>query len=456
MKKTALILFILGLFSFTYSQNTNFVRGADLSFTQQIEDLGGKYKINGIEKEVLDIFKENGVNYIRLRLWHTPKDGYCGLEKTISFAKRVKAKGLKFLLDLHYSDSWADPAKQTKPDAWKNLSYDDLKDSIYSYTKNILTAFKNQSAMPDMVQLGNEISNGMLWPDGKNTTSAGWTALGEFLKKGISGLRDAAGGIPVKIMLHIDCGGDNAKSVWWLDNIISQNVEFDVIGLSYYPWWQGTLSALEYNVNDLAARYGKEINIVETAYPWTLDWKDSETNIVGLQSQLLSSYPATVQGQKEFIIAVIRIVENIPNSKGNGFFYWAPDWISTNPMTSNWENLTLFDFNGEALSSIAAFNYGSASHTENIKSPVSFQLSQNYPNPFNPSTRINFTLALSGFTKLEVYNVLGEEVAVLINSVLTAGRHEVEFNTKGLPGGIYFYRLQSGTRQETRKMVFVK
>lgn len=328
----------------------------DISFTPQIEDVGGKYKLNGVEKDVLDIFKENGANYVRLRLWHTPSDGYCGLAKTLAYAKRVKAKGFKFLLNFHYSDSWADPGKQPKPAAWANASYAALKESVYTYTKYVIEAFKNQNTIPDMVQIGNEITAGMLWPDGRNNTSQGWIQFGELVKEGIRGAKDGAADSTMKIMIHIDRGGDNSGSVYFYGQLIAQGVSFDVIGLSYYPWWHGTIAQMKNNVNDLALRYGKPIVLAETAYPWTTQFLNDGHGNVGVDaSKLIPGYAISPQGQKAFLAQLTNILKESTDKKGIGFFYWEPAYISVSPIGSSWEHLTTFDFAGNALTSITAF-----------------------------------------------------------------------------------------------------
>ena len=393
MRRIALIVLLFISATNLFSQSNSFIRGVDISFTPQIEDLGGKYKLNGVTKDVLDIFKESGVNYIRLRLWHTPSDGYCGLAKTLAYAKRIKAKGFKFLLDIHYSDWWADPGKQTKPAAWANLSFTVLKDSVYSYTKNVITLLKNQNTLPDMVQVGNEITNGMLWPDGRNNTSAGWAAFGELLKKGIAGVKDAAGVSSIKIMIHIDKGGNNSTSRWFFDNLIAQGVQFDVIGQSYYPWWHGTLTDLTNNINDLAVRYNKEIVVAETAYPWTTQYQnDGHGNIFGSSTALLPSYPATVKGQKDFLIYLSKVIRDAKNSKGIGFFYWEPSYISVPPIGSSWENLATFGFRNsnleaDGLESLKAFQNIDSVKTINVKIKT------------NTST-LNDTLKPTGFVQI--------------------------------------------------------
>ena len=173
-------------------------------------------------------------------------------------AKRVKDAGMKLLLDFHYSDYWADPQQQNKPLAWADLNMDQLKTAVRDYTKNVLIALQEQGTMPDMVQVGNEINHGMLWPDGHISHPDNLAAL---LKAGIEGVNEADPAIPV--MLHLALGGQNEEAVFWLDNMIARDVKFDVIGLSYYPRWHGTLDDLQKNINDLAKRYGKPINIVE-------------------------------------------------------------------------------------------------------------------------------------------------------------------------------------------------
>ncbi len=436
------------------AQDSTFIRGADISAAPQIENAGGVWKLNGSPHDLLDIFKQSGANYIRLRLWHSPSDGYCGLDSTTAFAEKAKARGFKFLLDIHYSDTWADPGHQTKPAAWANLSFTDLTDSVYSYTKNVISVLKNHNAIPDMVQIGNEITGGMLWPDGKLNGSTGWSNFAALLKAGIRGVKDID--TTVHIMIHIDKGGDNSASRWFFDNLTAQGVNFDVIGLSYYPWWQGTLPELQSNVNDLASRYNKKIVVAETAYPWTLSWNDNVPNIVGDSSQLLPEYPATVDGQRNFLNGLIQTVLNIPNNKGMGFFYWEPDWISAPQLGSSWENLALFDFAGNAANSFSVFNSTPVSVSQRSNVPASFALHQNYPNPFNPTTHFRFSIANFEFVTLKVYDLLGREIATLVNGKKSPGTYEVLFDGSKLPSGVYFYRLESGRFAETKKLILIK
>lgn len=358
MKKILLLIFFIN--TLLFSQSSEFIKGVDVSFIPQIEDLGGAYFTKGLQTDPVEIFNQNGVAYIRLRLWHTPANGYCGLASTIQMASRVKQSGLKFLLDIHYSDTWADPAHQTKPLAWQSLSYTQLMDSVYSYTNYVVQTLNAANVLPDMIQIGNEITGGFLWPEGKvggtyNTTTQ-WEQFTTLLKTAHNAVVAALPEVKIPIMIHIDRGGDNSGSKWFYDKMISYQVPFDYIGLSFYPWWHGTLTNLSQNLNDLAVRYGKDIIVVETAYPWTLQAYDNNTNIVGNTSQLHSGYPATVEGQFNYLFDLIQIIKNVPNSKGKGLFYWAPEYISVQPIGSSWENLALFNFQGKVLNSITAFN----------------------------------------------------------------------------------------------------
>jgi len=240
--------------------------GADISFLPQLEESGEKFLEGGKEMDAIRLLKEHGLNYIRLRIFvnpenkdgYSPGKGYCGLSSTLAMAKRVKAAGLKLLLDFHYSDYWADPQQQFKPQAWQNLGFNVLKDSVKAYTENVLYALKKQGTLPDMVQVGNEINHGLLWPEGHISNP---DQLAELLKAGIEGVSAVNPDLPV--MMHIALGGQNDEAVFWLDNMLARGVKFDIIGLSYYPRWHGTLDDLKSNLEDLLKRYHKPLNVVE-------------------------------------------------------------------------------------------------------------------------------------------------------------------------------------------------
>jgi len=240
--------------------------GADISFLPQIEDQGVKFWDKGVEKDAIVLLRDHGLNAIRLRIFvnpetengYSPEKGYCGLPYTLEMAKRIKKAGMKFLIDFHYSDYWADPQQQYKPQRWADLDFETLKDSVKEYTSHVMIALEKQGTPPDMVQVGNEINHGMLWPEGHIGHP---DQLAGLLKAGVAGVEAVDPDVPV--MMHIALGGQNEETVFWLDNMIARGVHFDIIGLSYYPRWHGTLNDLNYNLTDLVKRYNKPVNVVE-------------------------------------------------------------------------------------------------------------------------------------------------------------------------------------------------
>jgi arabinogalactan endo-1,4-beta-galactosidase len=340
------------------------IRGVDISSLPRVEDNGGLFfNDTGQQQDIFQIMADHNINYVRLKLWHTPANRYNNLARVKAMATRIKSAGMGFLLDIHYSDTWADPGKQYKPAAWQDLEYDQLRAAVYDYTKGVMTELRDQGTEPDIVQIGNEIPNGMLWNDGKlDRSSDQFTKLAGLLKAGIDGVKDA--GCSTRIMLHLDQGGDNELYRWWFDQAIAEGVEFDIIGLSFYGYWHGELTNLSSNLRDLAYRYEKELIVVETAYAYTFADQDGWSNIIGRESQLVAGYPATVEGQANWLRDLMKVVANAPKGLGKGVFYWEPAWLGLpgcgwnpeDPTTGNgWENQALFDFDGHVLSSMDMF-----------------------------------------------------------------------------------------------------
>ncbi|MBN2394793.1 MAG: arabinogalactan endo-1,4-beta-galactosidase [Anaerolineae bacterium] len=340
------------------------IRGVDISSLPRVEDKGGVfYDEAGQAQDIFQILSDDGVNYVRLKLWHTPANGYNNLEKVKGMATRIEQAGMGFLLDFHYSDTWADPGKQYKPLAWWDFDYEQLESAVYSYTRDAITELREQGTEPDIVQVGNEITNGMLWDAGKlDGSDDQFARLAGLLKAGIAGVKDA--GSSAKIMLHLDKGGDNELYRWWFDNIIAEGGEFDIIGLSFYGYWHGDLSDLSANLADLAQRYHKELIVVETAYAYTLDNQDGYGNIISSADQLIDGYPSTVEGQSAWLRDLMQVVKDVPGGLSKGVFYWEPAWLGLkgcgwNPADSQsgnaWENQALFDFDGHVLPSLAVF-----------------------------------------------------------------------------------------------------
>ncbi|NNE07033.1 MAG: antitoxin [Gemmatimonadetes bacterium] len=340
-----------------------FLRGADLSSLPAVEAAGGVFTDSGAPGEAMAILQARGMNAVRLRLWHTPNPsyGHGDLSSTLAMAARAESLGLAILLDLHYSDDWADPGKQTKPAAWSALGFAALRDSVRAYTQSVLLAMSAQGTLPAIVQIGNEITPGMLWDDGRVSgafdTPAQWTKLAQLIESARLGIGDALGpGDSVAVMIHIDRGGDNGGARRFFDHLIAEGVSFDYLGLSYYPWWHGTPIDFRDNLTDLAARYQKPVVIAELAYPWTLGWADNTFNPVGDPSHLHICYDATPARQYEYLRDMIDIMTGVPNGAVEGWFYWEPAWLPGETFGSPWENVGLFDFDGEVLRGADAFS----------------------------------------------------------------------------------------------------
>jgi len=335
------------------------ILGSDISSLKKSEDMGGIYRYSdGTQADALQILKDQGMNYARLRVWVDPIDGYHGKSEILEMALRLKSQGIKLLVDFHYSDNWADPGKQFKPAAWKDLDFEQLKKALYDHTFDVCSSLVAQGTPPDMVQVGNEINAGMLWPDGDYNHFDNLAAL---LKEGYQAVKDCSSS--TLVMLHIAEGGDNDLARWWFDNITRREVPFDVIGISYYPFWHGSLAELQSNLFDVSSRYEKDVIVVETAYAFT-DQEDDFLSNIANRDLMVPGYPFTPEGQRAMLRDIVSIVRAVPNGRGLGIFWWDATWTavtgngwdSTDPQSGNaWENQALFDFNDRALPALEEF-----------------------------------------------------------------------------------------------------
>ena len=303
MKKIFLLLLVS---VFGFSQNKPFAKGADVGWLPQMEATGYKfYDSDGKEKDCLQLLKDRGMNSIRLRVWVNPNDdkasGHCSKDETVAMALRAQKMGMRIMIDFHYSDSWADPAKQFKPKAWEKHSFPELLDDVYNHTFDVINALKVAGVTPEWVQIGNEIPGGMMWPDGSTNH---WDQLGQLLNKGYDAVKAVDKNI--KVIVHVDEGNNNIKFRTFFDNATRQKVRYDVIGLSYYPFWikkdyTEVIADLEFNLNDMVKRYGKEVMIVE------IGGEDDK-----------------VENTRQLLATAIKAVKNVPNNKGLGVLYWEP------------------------------------------------------------------------------------------------------------------------------------
>lgn len=338
-------------------------KGMDLSFQSELENYDLNYKDeDGNSVELLDFVKSKGTNLVRLKLWHTPQDGQNGLEDVKTYAQKIKARNMDFLLDFHFSDYWADPGTQTPPIAWQDMNIDQLKVAIYNYTKDVVEQLKVQNTLPDIVQIGNETDSGFLWDFGRvwGNFSNNWDNYTDLVSEAIRAVRDVDTEGKARIMLH-HSSVENA--IFFFNELEPYNIDFDIIGLSYYPQFQTKdLDLVASKLNELANNFDKDILMVEVAYPFTLQWNDNLTNYIGSLDQILVEFSPTPQGQKAYFEWLIQTIKNIPNNHGIGFCYWAPDWVAFegNEVTStngtSWENQCLFDFDLKALPALETFN----------------------------------------------------------------------------------------------------
>lgn len=346
------------------SEPVSFIKGADISTLEEVEDLGGKfYDFDGNETDAIEFLMENGCNYFRLRVWNDPsksydKTDYCNPEHTVEMAKRIKEAGGRYLLDFHYSDWWADPQQQNIPSAWKDMSEDELVQAVYDFTKEVLLMLAEENAYPDMVQIGNEIGNGMLWDYGSIDNP---DTLAKLLNSGIKAVRDTTpNGYDTKVMLHVEYGGSVDATEKFFDKMTESGVEdFDIIGLSYYPYWSGTLADLKNNIENTYIKYDRPVVVVETAYPFTDENADYIQNAINKKDTEVVGLEASEDNQYNLFQAVMSTVASAQG--GFGVLYWEPAWITVEGAgaqgSSTWENQALFDFEGKPLEAIKVFGF---------------------------------------------------------------------------------------------------
>jgi len=362
-------LIALGCYAGSLATDKPFYLGADISTLSQVEHQGGVYVDGDKPDDALSIFMRHGWTCFRLRIWVDPRDGVNGLEYTTKLAKRIKDAGGTFMLDFHYSDWWADPQKQNKPKAWANMDFDGLVNQVQKYTADVIKTLKDAGATPDFVQVGNEITGGLLWPDAQVKVPMStvkvfsgdvqvmhppepyddakqWEHLIRVLKAADKGVRSATTPADhVRIVIHIDCGGDWPVTKWYFDHLTEAGVDYDVIGQSYYPNWHGTIQNLRDNLRETINRYDKDVMVVETAFP------SREVPVTPAAAKNMV-WPMTPEGQKQFLADVIDAVKSAPRGRGIGVNYWHPEaTLLTNTTGRAWgpDANSLFDAKGHAL-----------------------------------------------------------------------------------------------------------
>ena len=341
--------------------------GGDISLLTKYEEHGAKFmESNGtVIPDMLTFFKQNGWNAMRVRLFVDPSkasathqgEGVCqDLDYVIKLGKRIKAAGFAFMLDFHYSDTWTDPGQHSTPSAWTATTADGLAQTLYDYTKDCLNQLIAAGATPDFIQPGNEITYGMLWPtghcypDGGNFGAGTFANFSKYLNAGIQACREVCP--QAKIVIQTELSKSQNVTNFY-NTLKSYTNDYDVIGLSYYPHYHGTLATLENTIKTLESTYtDKKIQIVETGYyhKW---YPDNATYKIST----FPNWPATDAGQKQFTQDLIAMLNN--HSSVDGLYWWFPeaneyglDW-NTQRVTDNWYNAGLFDNEtGRAMSAL--------------------------------------------------------------------------------------------------------
>jgi arabinogalactan endo-1,4-beta-galactosidase len=422
LKGIAILCIILFVFAFTQSVKSQFVKGADIGWLDQMEVTGYKfYDSTGVEKNCLQILKDKGINTVRLRVWVNPSDdkinGHCSKNEVVTMALRAREMGMRVMIDFHYSDSWADPGKQNKPAAWASHSFSQLLTDVYNHTYEVLDTLKKSGVTPDWAQIGNEITWGMLWPDGSTDN---WPQLAQLLNKGYDATKAVDSSI--KVIVHLDKGNDNFRFRTFFDNATNQGVKYDIIGLSYYPYWLGTdytktITSLGINLTDLASRYGKEVMVVEVGGDYT-----------------------KVQNTYNMLVAVIEKVKAVPGNKGLGVIYWEPEG------EKSWSGyqLSCWGADGKPTAALNAF-LTNTTGLNRINEPSDIRF---YPNPcFGGLLNFEFKTSNSSHD-VRIFDLTGK----LMKQQRMIGSFTDSIHLDLLPG-IYLVNVDTGQYSLVEKLI---
>ena len=337
-----------------------FLKGMDISSLPERADKGFQlYNKDYLPVDVFSTLQDYHINSIRLRIWNQPElvpeaGGYCNLEHTIDMAKQIKSHHMHFFLDFHYSDYWADPGQQRKPDAWKNLSFSELVEAVGNYTTTVLRRLEAENCLPDMVQIGNEIRSGMLFPDGEVPN---YTQLAELLNAGITAVREVSPDI--QVMIHLDQGGRFYSLREWFDTVYEAGLlPIDCIGISFYSFWHGTYMDLRDSMLQLVERYQLPVCVVETAHPW----QTGEHGHISSAQMKTAGIPEGIAEQKQALDLIFHIVDSIPDNMGMGVYYWEPLCVPLHEHDSWAHNMGMLDEKGRMLPSFEVYRDFSRGH----------------------------------------------------------------------------------------------
>lgn len=419
-----LLCFLVLAIAIPESAQAQFVKGADISWLPQMETTGYKFYDNaGVQKNCMLILKEKEINAIRLRVFVNPSNhrtnGHCSKKETVEMALRAKEMGMRVMIDFHYSDTWADPGHQAKPVAWASHTFTQLITDVYNHTFEVLDTLKQCGVTPQWVQIGNEIAGGMLWPDG---SSNNFPQLAQLLNKGFDATKAVDSSI--KVIIHLESGNDNSKCRWFFDKAKAQNVRYDIIGLSYYPYWIGsdytvTINNLGNNMNDMVSRYAKEVMVVEVG---------------GVDTQIQNTY--------DMLVAVIKKTTAVPGNKGLGVIYWEPEGAKS------WSGyqLSCWGSDGKPTAALDAF-LTNTSGMNLIKTPSDFDI---YPNP-NSGGILNFDFKNPDrHYDITIFSMNGKMIEK--QTMISSAQNAMQLN---LIPGTYFLEAKRGKYTEVMKLIIL-
>ncbi len=425
-------LAVLGLLFILFIQpreiKAQFANGADVSWLSEIETY--KYVFNdnsGVKKNCLEILKEKGINALRFRVWVNPSNGYNGKKDLVKKSLEADSMGFKIMLDFHLSDTWADPAHQTKPAAWANDSFTQLQADVYNHVYDILDSLKSVGVVPEWVQIGNEVGNGMLWPDGK--APANMSNFAKLIESGYEAVK--AIDTTIQVIVHLEDGHKDALFRQIFDGLKNNGAKWDIIGMSVYPYWanlswQADDSLALLTMKDMISRYNTKVMVCEAGY--------------------LYNQPAEAN---HYLLDLIAKTKSVG---GLGVFYWEPE-------SYNWQNYQLGAWDPKTKEPTAAIDaflgIDVTSVKNNVSTPENFKLNI-YPNPFNPSATISYSIPNSSNVSISIYNTLGEKVTGLLDEYKNSGSYHLTWSAKGLPSGVYFCVIRTKNLTESKKIMLIK
>ena len=420
-------LFLLLLF-LPQKVKAQFANGADIGWLSQMQNSGYVFKDNsGIQKNCMEILKEKGINALRFRVWVNPTGGYCSKKDVAHMAYIADSMGFNILIDFHLSDTWADPGHQTKPAAWTNDSFAQLQTDVYNHVYSVLDTLKSIGVTPKWVQIGNEVGNGMLWPDGK--APANMSNFAKLITSGYNAVK--AVDSTIQVIVHLEDGHKDSMFRQIFDGLKTYGAKWDIIGMSVYPYWanlswQVDDSLALITMKDMIARYNTKVMVCEAGY----------------------LYNQPVQAN-QYLLDLIAKTKSV---NGLGVFYWEPE-------SYNWQGYQLGAWDPltkeptAALDAFLGINVTSVKKEKSTSTNFDFNI---FPNSFNPNTNIEYTLPKSSNTSIVIYDVLGKEVTSLVDTYKHAGSYSISWSAQNVPSGVYLCMIKSGNFLETKKIILLK